>query len=207
MIPILTYLIILKSKLDKIITNIEKNNVHNKNIFLNLEIEKKDGYNTSERTKNINHILKTENDNFNLVKLDISDEVFQATYILNIKNLNFISLQKNFGSEQIKLNDYDKILADLSNEIDLNNNSVEDTISILSKVNCVVTSDTAIAHLAGVLDVKTYLLLSYNPEWRWYVELKNKCFYPNVNIIQQPTFGDWDSVFNELELKLRENFF
>ena len=126
--------------------------------------------------------------------------------ILNIKNLNFISLQKNFGSEQIKLNGYDKILTDLSNEIDLNNNAFEDTISILSKVNCVVTSDTAIAHLAGVLDVKTYLLLSYNPEWRWYVEIKNKCFYPNVNIIQQSNFGDWDSVFKELELKLKENF-
>ena len=76
----------------------------------------------------------------------------------------------------------------------------------MSKVNCVVTSDTAIAHLAGVLDVKTYLLLSYNPEWSWYVELKNKCFYPNVKIIQQPNFGDWDSVFKELEFKLKENF-
>lgn len=126
--------------------------------------------------------------------------------ILNIRNLNFISLQKNFGSEQIMLNGYDKILTDLSNEIDLNNNAFEDTVSILSKVNCVVTSDTAVAHLAGVLDVKTYLLLSYNPEWRWYLELKNRCFYPNFNIIQQPNFGDWDSVFQELELKLKDNF-
>ena len=126
--------------------------------------------------------------------------------ILNINNLNFISLQKGFGSEQIKLNGYEKIITDFSNEIDIGNNAFEDTISILNKVNCVITSDTAIAHLAGVLDVKTYLLLSYNPEWRWHVELRNKCFYPNINIIQQSNFGDWDSVFKELELKLRESF-
>ena len=126
--------------------------------------------------------------------------------ILNINNLNFISLQKGLGSEQIKLNGYEKIIKDFSNEIDIGNNAFEDTISILNKVNCVITSDTAIAHLAGVLDVKTYLLLSYNPEWRWYLELKHKCFYPNMNIIQQPKFGDWDSVFKELEFKLKENF-
>ncbi len=126
--------------------------------------------------------------------------------ILNIKNLNFISLQKDFGSEQIKLNGYDKILTDISDEIDIGNNAFEDTIAILNKVDCVITSDTAIAHLAGVLDVKTYLLLSYNPEWRWHLELKHKCFYPNMNILQQPKFGDWNSVFRELEIKIKENF-
>ena len=60
-----------------------------------LEIEKKDEINTSEITKNINKILKRENDNFNLVKLDISDDIFQATYILNIKNLDKLELINN----------------------------------------------------------------------------------------------------------------
>ena len=77
------------------LVKIKKVRTDNKNIFLNLEIEKKDEINTSEITKNINKILKTENDNFNLVKLDISDDIFQATYILNIKNLDKLELINN----------------------------------------------------------------------------------------------------------------
>lgn len=77
------------------LVKIKKIRTDNKNIFLNLEIEKKDEINTSEITKNINKILKRENDNFNLVKLDISDDIFQATYILNIKNLDKLELINN----------------------------------------------------------------------------------------------------------------
>lgn len=119
--------------------------------------------------------------------------------ILNNRNFDFISLQKNFGSEQIKSNNFENLLIDLSSEIDLGENAFEDTISILKKVDYVITSDTAIAHLAGTLDVKTYLLLSYNPEWRWHIELKYKCFYPNIKIIQQKNFNDWAGVFKKLE--------
>ena len=86
----------------------------NKNIFLNLEIEKKDENNTSEITKNINQILKTENDNYNLVKLDISDEIFQATYILNIKNLDKLelinkSLQSKYPNVKINFVDQNQV--------------------------------------------------------------------------------------------------
>ena len=93
------------------LVKIKKVRTDNKNIFLNLEIEKKDEINTSEITKNINKILKTENDNFNLVKLDISDEIFQATYILNIKNLDKLELINNslqYKYPNVKINFVDQ---------------------------------------------------------------------------------------------------
>ena len=96
------------------LVKIKKVRTDNKNIFLNLEIEKKDESNTSEITKNINQILKTENDNFNLVKLDISDEIFQATYILNIKNLDKLelinkSLQSKYPNVKINFVDQNQV--------------------------------------------------------------------------------------------------
>ncbi len=92
----------------------KKVRTENKNIFLNLEIERKDESNTSEITKNINQILKTENDNYNLVKLDISDEIFQATYILNIKNLDKLelinkSLQSKYPNVKINFVDQNQV--------------------------------------------------------------------------------------------------
>lgn len=124
--------------------------------------------------------------------------------ILNINSFKFISLQKGFGSEQIELNKFSDNLTDLSGEIDNGDNSFEDTISILSNIDCLVTSDTAIAHLAGTLGVKTNLLLEYNPEWRWFIENKFKCFYPKINIIQQSKPGNWSEVFLKLKKNLTE---
>ena len=126
---------------------------------------------------------------------------------LNNENFEFISLQKNFGSEQIKKNNFENLLIDFSKEIDSGENAFEDTISILKNVECVITSDTAIAHLAGTLNVKTFLLLAFNPEWRWYIELNHKCFYPNMNIIQQSKFDDWKGVFHELNNRLEKKDF
>ena len=119
--------------------------------------------------------------------------------ILSIDKYTFISVQKNFGTEQIKQNNFEDKLIDLSNKIDLGENSFEDTISILKNIDLLITSDTAIAHLAGTLQINTYLLLSYNPEWRWYVELKNRCFYPNLKIIQQEDAYSWKSAFDRLK--------
>ena len=119
--------------------------------------------------------------------------------ILNLKKYAFISIQKGFGSEQIKRNNFENYLTDLSNEIDNGNKTFEDTIAILKNVECLITSDTSIAHLAGTLNVKTYLLLSFNPEWRWFIEKKYRVFYPNIKIIQQSKPGDWLTVFEKVE--------
>ena len=119
--------------------------------------------------------------------------------LIKIKKYDFISIQKNFGSEQIKLNKFSNEIEDFSFLIDQNNKTFEDTISILNNIDMLITSDTAVAHLAGTMQINTYLLLSYNPEWRWHIETKNKCFYPNMNIVQQQKINDWPSVFKELE--------
>ena len=119
--------------------------------------------------------------------------------ILNLKKYTFISLQKGFGSEQIKSNKFENHLTDLSSEIDNGDKTFEDTIAILENVECLITSDTSIAHLAGTLNIKTYLLLSFNPEWRWFIEKKYNVFYPSIKIIQQDKPGDWRAVFEKVE--------
>ena len=124
--------------------------------------------------------------------------------ILNLKKYAFISIQKGFGSEQIKKNKFENHISDLSNVIDNGNNTFEDTIAILENVECLITSDTSVAHLAGTLNIKTYLLLSFNPEWRWFIEKKYKVFYPSIKIIQQNKPGDWQSVFDKIEIILKK---
>ena len=86
-----------------------------KNIFLNLEIEKiKTDIDTSEISKKINEILKSKNDNFNLIKLDINDEIYQATYIIKLRNLDNLeeinkSLQAQYPSIKINFVDQNQV--------------------------------------------------------------------------------------------------
>jgi hypothetical protein len=73
-----------------------------------------------------------------------------------------------------------------------------DTAGLLTQLDCLVTVDTSVAHLAGALGVKTYLLLSHCPDWRWGVTGTTTPFYPSMTLIRQPKPGDWEGVVMEL---------
>ena len=58
-----------------------------------------------------------------------------------------------------------------------------DTISLLRNIDVLVTIDTSIAHMAGVMGVKTLLLIGYTSEWRWFNN-SDKVWYDSVEIIR-----------------------
>lgn len=55
----------------------------------------------------------------------------------------------------------------------------------------VVTVDTAWAHLAGALGVKTYLLLDAHNDWRWGGDGVRSPWYDSVTLCRQESPGDW----------------
>ena len=127
--------------------------------------------------------------------------------IIKKNKYNFISLQKNIGSEQIEQNNFSKFIHDFSNEIDMADNAFDDTIHILKNIDLLITSDTALAHLAGTMEINTFLLLNFNPEWRWLLQIKDKCIYSTkLKIIKQSKYNDWTSVISELEENLNNSF-
>jgi ADP-heptose:LPS heptosyltransferase len=58
----------------------------------------------------------------------------------------------------------------------------------------VVTTDTAVAHLAGALGVPTYLLLHHAPDWRWLLGRSDSPWYPSMRLFRQEKPGDWTPV-------------
>ena len=69
-----------------------------------------------------------------------------------------------------------------------------DTAALISTLDLVITSDTAIAHLSGALGRPTWVLLHEPPDWRWLRDRTDSPWYPSVRLFRQPSPGDWSAV-------------
>jgi len=71
-------------------------------------------------------------------------------------------------------------------------NDWQDTADIISKLDRVVTVDTAICHLAASLGVPTLMLSRYDACWRWGMKGSDTVWYPSMKIYRQPRLGWWE---------------
>jgi hypothetical protein len=72
--------------------------------------------------------------------------------------------------------------------------SWEDTAALLASLDGLVTTDTGIAHLAGAMGVRTWVMLQYVPDWRWGLEHPQTPWYPSVQLVRPRRWNDWRSV-------------
>lgn len=77
-----------------------------------------------------------------------------------------------------------------------------DTAKALKAMDVLVTVDTSVAHLAGALGVKTYLLLPYATDWRWFDDTKTTPWYDSVEIFKQTDSISWEEPINRIIEKL-----
>ncbi|MBT3927754.1 MAG: tetratricopeptide repeat protein [Rhodospirillaceae bacterium] len=76
------------------------------------------------------------------------------------------------------------------------------TAFAVSRLDLIITVDTALAHLAGALGRPVWLLLPHAPEWRWQLERDDSLWYPTMRLFRQSQPGDWDGVFQRLSQAL-----
>ena len=78
-----------------------------------------------------------------------------------------------------------------------------DTAALIDCLDLVITIDTAVAHLSGALGKKTWLMLPYVPDWRWFLNREDTPWYPQMKLYRQAALGDWSGVFNRISSDLR----
>ncbi len=72
--------------------------------------------------------------------------------------------------------------------------AIIDTARLLKSLRLVITVDTMIAHLAGALNVPTWLLVKHDSDWRWMMDRSDSPWYPSMRLYRQPSPGDWETV-------------
>ena len=84
-----------------------------------------------------------------------------------IPGVRLISLQKNDGVEQLAGLPEGMRVETLGPDFDSGPDAFVDTAAVMMNLDLIVTSDTAIAHLAGALGRRTWVALKSVPDWRW----------------------------------------
>ena len=92
-------------------------------------------------------------------------------------------------------------VTDLGDELDADG-AFLDTAAVMMNLDLVITSDTALTHLAGALGVKTWVALKHVPDWRWMLHRADSPWYPSVTLYRQQKIDDWTSVFDQMRFDL-----
>jgi len=82
-----------------------------------------------------------------------------------------------------------------------------DTAALIATLDLVITVDTAIAHLAAAMGKRVWILLPFQPDWRWLTLRPDSPWYPSARLFRQSALGDWKSVIVKVRQALQHKEF
>lgn len=129
-------------------------------------------------------------------KRSISFAIFRN--LLDISQVSWVNLQVGPRAED---------LAGTSGEvINFSAQLVDfmETAGLVETLDLVITVDTAMAHLAGTMGKRTWILLPFDPDWRWQLDREDSPWYPTVRIFRQRKLGDWQEVVARVKKALQD---
>ncbi len=121
--------------------------------------------------------------------------------IASSPKVKLFSLQKNEGTEQLDALPKGMVIESFGEQVD-SEGAFLDTAAIMKNLDLIITSDTAVAHLAGALGCRVWLALKWVPDWRWMLDTNSSSWYPSMRLFRQKKADDWKGVFDEIESEL-----
>jgi tetratricopeptide (TPR) repeat protein len=111
-----------------------------------------------------------------------------------------------FYSLQYDLKDETEI--NILNKYNINNigakiKTFNDTAAIISNLDLIISIDTSVAHLSCALGKQTWILLSSKCDWRWHDFRCDSPWYPTATLFRQKEYNNWNTVFTEVDKKLK----
>jgi hypothetical protein len=121
--------------------------------------------------------------------------------LAEIPDARLISLQKGKGLDQIASAPFAvETLADFDSGPD----GFIDSAAAMTCLDLVVSVDTAVAHLAGALDIPTIILLKrLGSDWRWLHGRQDTVWYPSVKLFRQSAPGAWAELLGRVAADAR----
>lgn len=125
--------------------------------------------------------------------------------LAEIPGITFYSLQKGPAANEIshppegmKIINLDKELTDFN-----------ETAAVMYNLDLIISTDTAVVHLAGAIGKPVWTLLHTSSDWRWFLNRDDCPWYPapsaddlaelaGMRLFRQSGFNDWKGVFERV---------
>jgi tetratricopeptide (TPR) repeat protein len=118
--------------------------------------------------------------------------------LVQVEHVQFISLQKGPGKKQL-LDREDRFgVVELCEGTEEASRTFSDTAAVMQNLDLVISSDTAVVHLAGGLGIPVWIALPLVPDWRWLLEREDSPWYPSMRLFRQTRVGEWADVFERM---------
>lgn len=75
---------------------------------------------------------------------------------------------------------------------------MEETAGLLDQLDLLITVDTSVAHLSAALGRPTWLMLPFNPDFRWLLERADSPWYPSLRLFRQSSPQNWNTVVTDV---------
>jgi hypothetical protein len=121
----------------------------------------------------------------------------QIEPLLSVPDVRFFSIQHELRADDAERLARDPRVTHLGAEL----RDFTDTAAVLALADLVICVDTSVAHLAAAMGRPTWILLPFQPDWRWTLG-EHSPWYPKARLFRQPAAGEWNSIFNRMREEL-----
>ncbi|HEY1541617.1 MAG TPA: tetratricopeptide repeat-containing glycosyltransferase family protein [Xanthobacteraceae bacterium] len=114
--------------------------------------------------------------------------------LLDDRRIRFVSLQRELRDDDAAEVAQHPEIVHFGSEL----GDFADTAALITQLDLVISVDSAVAHLAGAMARPVWILLPFNPDFRWLIGREDSPWYPTARLFRQPATGDWASVVARL---------
>ena len=127
---------------------------------------------------------------------------FLSKIFKEFEKCKFFVIQKKLDPMEINF------LSNFKNVINCDDylDDFSETAMLVSKMNQIISVDTVLAHISGIIGIPTNLLLPKIRDWRWGLSGDSTDWYPSVLIFRQSSIDCWDDVLEKLSSNLSKSF-
>ena len=120
--------------------------------------------------------------------------------LAEIPGVRFFSLQKGELERQLYDAGIQSLIPDIGGKVE----DFAETAAVVTLLDLVIMTDSALAHLTGSLGKPLWNLLNAVPYWIYGIHGDRVPWYPSMRLFRQASRGDWDGVFAAVRAALME---
>ncbi|MBF0454289.1 MAG: tetratricopeptide repeat protein [Magnetococcales bacterium] len=120
--------------------------------------------------------------------------------ITQVPGVRFFSIQKGKPAGELYHTQHEQVVVDLDPVL----TDFAQTTACLCNLDLLISTDTAVVHLAGAIQTPCWVILHTASEWRWLQKRTDSPWYPSTTLFRQQKQDNWSSVVEQVKQALIE---